>query len=140
MRLLRGVVNIDENRFGFTSGRLTTDAIFIVRQIQERYLTKEKEKNKKKFYHVFGDLKKANNRIPRIVVEWALRRHGVTDDLLRVIMSKYKRLRTGGGCTESFEVKVGLHQGRVLSTLLIVLFLEDLMKEVEVVFPWEVLF
>ena len=34
--------NIDEMQFGFCSGRGTTDAIFILRQLQEKYLAKHR--------------------------------------------------------------------------------------------------
>ena len=34
---------LDSMQFGFTSGKGTTDAIFIVRQMQEKYLAKKKE-------------------------------------------------------------------------------------------------
>ena len=39
-RLRRNVI-IDDMQFGFMPGRGTTDAIFIVRQLQERYLEKK---------------------------------------------------------------------------------------------------
>ena len=39
---VRGKVSISDMQFGFRSGRRTTDAIFIVRQIQERLLEKKK--------------------------------------------------------------------------------------------------
>ena len=38
---VRGKVNIDNMQFGFTSGKGTTDAIFIVQQLQEKYLPKK---------------------------------------------------------------------------------------------------
>ena len=34
----RQVVSIDDSQFGFVPGRGTTDAIFVVRQLQEKYL------------------------------------------------------------------------------------------------------
>ena len=34
---------LDSMQFGFISGKGTTDAIFIVRQMQEKYLAKKKE-------------------------------------------------------------------------------------------------
>ena len=50
-------------------GRGTIDAIFIARQLQERYLD-----NKKKLYFDFVDLEKAFDRVPKEVVGWSLRK------------------------------------------------------------------
>ena len=36
--LIREVVSIDDSQFGFIPGRGTTDAIFVFRQLQEKYL------------------------------------------------------------------------------------------------------
>ena len=40
--LIRQVVSIDDSQFGFVRGRGTTDAIFVVRQLQEKYLAANK--------------------------------------------------------------------------------------------------
>ena len=40
--LIRQVVSIDDSQFGFVPGRGTTDAIFVVRQLQEKYLAVNK--------------------------------------------------------------------------------------------------
>ena len=40
--LIRQVVSIDDNQFGFVPGRGTTDAIFVVRQLQKKYLAANK--------------------------------------------------------------------------------------------------
>src|SRR5437867_753955 len=40
---IRKIVKIDEMLFGFSPGKGTTDAIFIVRQVQEKFLGKQKE-------------------------------------------------------------------------------------------------
>ena len=40
---LRMIVRIESMQFGFMSWRSTTDAISIVRQLQEKYLAKSKE-------------------------------------------------------------------------------------------------
>ena len=52
-------------QFGFTPGKGTTDAIFIMRQVQETHQAK-----KKKLYYVFVDLEKAFDRVPKRV--WGL--------------------------------------------------------------------
>ena len=40
---VRKIVKIDSMPFGFMAGRSTPDAMFIVRQLQEKYLAKNKE-------------------------------------------------------------------------------------------------
>nr|XP_027233212.1 uncharacterized protein LOC113824650 [Penaeus vannamei] len=52
---LRGQVNIHEYQFGFMPGRSTVDAIFIMRQVQAKFL----EGNRK---YCFADLEKAYDR------------------------------------------------------------------------------
>ena len=48
-------------------GKGTINAVFILRRIQKEYLAKEK-----KLCICFVDLKKAFDRVPRKVVEWAM--------------------------------------------------------------------
>ena len=71
---VRRVCKIDDMQFGFMTGKGTTDAIFIVRQIQEKYLAKHKD-----LWMAFVDLEKAFDRVPREVVWWALRSLGVDE-------------------------------------------------------------
>ena len=65
------MVSIDDSQFGFVPGRGTTDAIFVVRQLQEKYLTANK-----RLYMAFVDLEKAFDRVPWKVIWWALRKLG----------------------------------------------------------------
>src|SRR5213083_131660 len=114
---LRKTVKIDEMPFGFCPGKGTTDAIFIVRQVQEKFLGKQKE-----MWMAFVDLEKAFDRVPREVLWWALRHVGVEEWMVNVIKSLYEgvttAVRRNGEESESFEVKVGVHQGSVLSPIL----------------------
>ena len=65
-------------------GKGTTDAIFIMRQVQEKHQAK-----KKKLYYAFVDLEKAFDRVPREVVRWALWKLGVDEWLIRTVMALY---------------------------------------------------
>ena len=72
--LIRQLVSIDDSQFGFVPGRSTTDAIFVVRQLQEKYLAANKRP-----YMTFVDPAKAFDQVPRKVIWWALRKLGVED-------------------------------------------------------------
>ena len=63
---IRCQMSIDNMQFGFMPGKGTTDAIFIMRQVQEKHQAK-----KKKLYYAFGDLEKTYDRVPREVVRCA---------------------------------------------------------------------
>ena len=72
--LIRQVVSTDDSQFGFVPGRGTTDAIFVVRQLQEKYLAANK-----RLYMAFVDLEKAFDCVPRKVIWWALRKLSVDE-------------------------------------------------------------
>ena len=57
--LIRQVVSTDHSQFGFVPGRGTTDAIFVIRQLQEKYLAANK-----RLYMAFVDLEKHLNKCP----------------------------------------------------------------------------
>jgi len=54
---IRNMVDIDEMQFSYVPGRGSTDAIFIVRQLQEKHIAA-----KKPLYFAFVDLEKAFDR------------------------------------------------------------------------------
>jgi len=69
---IRQQIDIDNMQFEFMKGKGTTDAIFIVRQMQEKFRAKGK-----KLYSGFMDLEKAFDWVPIEVIRWAMRKFGV---------------------------------------------------------------
>ena len=143
--MIREMIAIDEMQFAFVPGRGTTDAIFIIRQLQEKFLSRKdlNDKNLTLFF-VFVDLEKAFDRVPRKVLWWAMRKVGVEEWIMRLVQAMYNnarsRVRVGSEYSEEFEVGVGVHQGSVLSPLLFIIVLEALSGDFRVGVPWELFF
>ena len=118
-------------QFGFMPGRGTTDAIFIVRQIQETYIRKS--------WNLFRF-----DRVPRKVLWWALRKVGIPEWIVHVIQVIYQsarsQVRVNNLFTDVFDVQVGVHQGSALSPLLFIIVLEALSREFCTSCPWELLY
>ena len=64
--------------------------------------------------------------------------------IVRLVQGMYSnarsRVRVGEGYSDEFEVKVGVHQGSVLSPLLFIIVLEALSREFRCGVPWEDLY
>jgi len=86
---IRQEIGIDNMQFGFMKGKGTTDAIFIVTQMQEKFRTKGK-----KLYFGFVDLEKAVDRVLREMIRWAMRKLGVEEWLVSGVMSMYTGAKT----------------------------------------------
>ena len=134
--LIRQVVSIEDSQFGFVLGRGTTDAIFVIGQLQEKYLAANK-----RLYMAFVDLEKAFDQVPRKIIWWALRKLGVDEWIVCLVQGKYSNaqihVHVGEMYTEDFEVKAGVHQGSVLSPLLFIIVLETLSHEFRSGVPWK---
>ena len=88
----------------------------------------EYQKKDKKLYMCFVDMEKAFDRVPRKVMEWAMRKKGLSEVMVWAVMSLYNgaktRVRVGSAYSVKFEVKVGVHQGSVLSPLLFAILVD----------------
>ncbi|KAK3574521.1 hypothetical protein QTP86_008701 [Hemibagrus guttatus] len=136
---LRKVVEICEQQYGFMPRKSTTDAIFALRILMEKYRDGQRE-----LHCVFVDLEKAYDRVPREELWYCMRKSGVAEKYVRVVQDMYERSRTVVRCavgqTEEFNVEVGLHQGLALSPFLFAIVMDQLSEEVRQESPWTMMF
>ncbi|KAK3514198.1 hypothetical protein QTP70_009439 [Hemibagrus guttatus] len=136
---LRKVVEICEQQYGFMPRKSTTDAIFALRILMEKYSDGQRE-----LHCVFVDLEKAYDRVPREELWYCMRKSGVAEKYVRVVQDMYERSRTVVRCavgqTEEFNVEVGLHQGSALSPFLFAIVMDQLSEEVRQESPWTMMF
>ena len=133
------VTKIGSGQFGFMPGRSTTEPIFLLKQVMEK-----RRRGRKQMQMVFVDLEKAYDKVPRRLVWEALRRRGVDERYVKVVKDMYKGARTSvkteSGVSDSFEVKIGVHQGSALSPYLFIPVLDVVLSGVIKVVPWCMLF
>ena len=127
---MREVVDTDKMQYEFIPGRGTVDAVFVLRRLSEKFRAKNK------LFFVFVDLEKVSDRVTREATRFALRRKCAPEYLINGVMSLYKGCKTavsvGGELSSSFSVKVGVHQGSSLSSLLFIMIMDVLTEDVRV--------
>ena len=96
---IRKVIDVSEMQFGFMPGRVTIDAIFIVRQL------------------VRWSMKKLN------VDEW------LTETIMAMQEFSNGAVRVNNTVDNKFNDKVGVHHRSVLSSFLFIMVLEALSRE-----------
>jgi len=136
---LRNEVLISEQQYGFTPGKSTTDAMFALRVLMEKYKEGQKE-----LHCVFVDLEKAYDRVPREELWYCMRKSGIAEKYVRVVQDMYKgsvtAVRSAVGVTDAFKVEVGLHQGSAMSPFLFAMIMDRLTDDIRQESPWTMMF
>ena len=119
---------IAEEQAGFRAGRSTTEQIFNLRILCEKYL-----QNQQNLYHVFIDFKKAFDRVWHAALWATMRKHNISANLVRTIEQLYDKatsaVQMNGSIGEWFRTTVGVRQGCLLSPTLFNIFLERIMSD-----------
>ncbi|KAL0831522.1 hypothetical protein ABMA28_002316 [Loxostege sticticalis] len=89
-------------------------------------------------------IEKAFDRVPRPLIWQALRAHNIPEYFVKLIQDTYSDARTAvrspAGLSESFDVKVGVHQGSALSPLLFNIVMNYLTATIQKPVPWNMLY
>ena len=121
---LRDEVEISKQHYGFMSGKETTNAMFTLRMLMEKYM-----EGQRKLHCVFVDLEKAYDSVSREELWYCMRKSGIAEKHVRLVQDMYKRTETVVRCAvrakESFKVKVGLHPVSALSPFLFALIIDS---------------
>ena len=138
---LRDRVEISKQQYGFMPGKETTDAMFALRMLIEKY-----RENQRELHCVFVDLEKAYDRVPREELWYCMRKSGIVEKYVGLLLvhDMYEGSETVVRCAvetiESFKVKIGQHQGSALSPFLFAVIMDRLTDEVRKEPPWTMLF
>lgn len=120
---------LPETQFGFRPDRGTCEAIFAVRQVQE----KSREQGRQ-LYLCFVDLEKAFDSVPREALWVVLGRLGCTEKFVRLLRLLHDDMQccvaVDGEQTEFFPVTCGVKQGCVLAPTLFALYFAVVVREV----------
>ena len=133
-RRLRSELTFSEQQYGFMPGKSTTDALFALRVLMEKYREGQKE-----LHCVFVDLEKAYGKVPREEVWYCMRKSGLAEKYARIVQDMYDDSITAVMCavgvTGGFDVNVGLHQGSAWSPCLIAMVMDRMTEDIREAAP-----
>ena len=108
---------IPTNQFGFRRGKSTIDAI-----LTNRVLSADAKTKNIPLYKCYIDLTKAYDKVNRELLWTILRKYGMPEKFVRIIINMHEgargRVRWKNSYSDWFNLKRGLKQGSVLSPLL----------------------
>jgi hypothetical protein len=100
--------------------RSTMGAIFLIRQLMEKYMEQKKD-----LHMVFIDLEKVYDKVTRNIMWQALQKHNISIKYITLIKDMYDNVvtsvQTSDEDTNDFPINIVLHQGSVLSPYLFAL-------------------
>ena len=119
---------IAEEQAGFRSERSTTEQIFNLRVLCEKYSQHQQD-----IYHVFIDFKKAFDRVWHEALWATMKKYNMGKKLIDTISQLYSNASSAvlveGTVGDWFHTSVGVRQGCLLSPTLFNIFLEQIMTD-----------
>ncbi|WP_419652614.1 RNA-directed DNA polymerase [Thiolapillus sp.] len=122
---------ITESQAGFRKGYSTTDHIFTLYAMTQKYLSKKGGK----LYVVFVDLRRAFDSVRYSKLLDVLQKNGLSEHFTKAIMSMYKSVKAFvkiyQETTDEFDCEKGLRQGCILSPTLFSIFINEIANKIE---------
>ena len=119
---------IAEEQAGFRAGRNTTEQIFNLRILCEKYLHHQQD-----LYHIFIHVKMAFDRLWHAALWATMKKYNISTSLIRVIRNLYDEstgtLLFNSSIENWFRTTVGVREGCLLSPTLFNIFLERIMTD-----------
>ena len=119
---------IADEQADFRPGHSTTEQIFNLRILCERYLQRQQD-----LYHVFIDFKKAFDRVWHAALWATMRLYNINTNLINAIQNLYDKATSAvcfnGSTGGWFRITVGVRQGCLLSPTLFNIFLERIIAD-----------
>lgn len=127
---ITSLTQISEEQQGFRTGRSCNDAIFVIRQINEKSI----EYNRPAFLCLI-DLEKAFDRVQLQDVVHILYNRNIPLKIIKLVEDIYTRnkieARVNSELTDPIDVTTGIRQGDSLSPLLFNIILDEIIKQVK---------
>ena len=120
---------ITENQFGFKKGYRTSDNIFVMKTLTDKYLDRNE-----KLYACFIDFKKAFDSINHGMLMEKLRKTNIGSSMYNLLHDLYLnqqlnvQVKIGDLLSNKFTCEKGVRQGDSLSPLLFNLYINDVLK------------
>ena len=116
---------LNEEQIGFKSKCCTTDHMFILQCIIDKY-----RKDRKQLFMCFVDFSKAFDRIWHVGLFYNLQKIGVSNRFYNILKNMYIKIeiqvQIGNCLTPSFHSNIGLRQGDILSPSLFNIYINDI--------------
>ena len=119
---------IAEEQAGFRAGGSTTEQIFNLRILCEKYLQHQQD-----LHHVFIDVKKAFDRVWHAALWATMKKYNISTNLIQVIKNLYYKATSAvlfnSSIEDWFRTTAGVRQGCLLSPTLFNIFPERIMTD-----------